>query len=1180
MKRQTIIGLIAALTTGTVVLAAAAAEGDNRASFWPKLKGLPVVTEWYMDVPWHQKLGTFAGNQIDQALVLPYDALGQAEKDVCSNRTIPLSDEQCMIEIGVNSIIGIKRTDTPYDLADVRAKGGTYCGDAADPKDTKLPCIEVKLEISGWWTRGTGSKVRDRDIDLVQRPFGYEHPNVADYPSGLVITDGSTYAPQMPWYLSHYCDSLFTVAAGDAQDPVCYGDYLSPFNIGFAGNGPFNVPPNFGPWSVFPAAPAPPAVNNHCPGTPERKEGEPPPVPVTQCTMVMSGFDLAVVPEKLDNKDFQYGKYNRLLFTWFNNALARFPKDVTTAELERHYPWTGQKITWENFLYPQALFNPFLGTFADKFDAPANPSNCDVTETGPTVTPCYNTEKRKASKFLYPRQCTLDDLAKADLPSVVKLRQCSLNYEAHPNGFKAQWPEQYWPDFNAASMPGNQYGRTSFLFAGVPGMQLPTSFYKDPANDSGLSIHEQVYNASIFSMYLPVANVADFKNGMGGRNYSVTQFYHTLLMSNHNESDPQRFADGIRGKVLWHNEYRMEGMYRERNNRPLFRDRTFAAAFDPAYPVDSKDPKKTPAPFHNNTCDGCHVRNGSGIPINTEGKLDKLLQEFMTDGLYNYDKNGKEREQDYTFTGKIRPMKLVFFDLRRDTKGVDASRYSEPLSFPLAVVAKSARKSQREEFYYNNKIMNFYGDSFHVTTPGYDYVWNYAPIPKPKNPNDPNDPDVKDWRRLVVNDARINQEIKDPKTGDYKVYQPQKIMLGAFKTGPSCDLVHPAPTTNPWPANCIEVNGTAITAAIAAGDVGYMHLNGKRLGNLGAMEAIPNKAIVGVRDSQRTTLGNKIAGELIWQAGSRDGIDPKMGGKVQKCEDTKPKDLTQCFIGRFGWIGDRVSLEDQVANAAFVEMNMTTSGGYKQLYPKDDVKFPIRYGHPNCGPANKTCINSKGNADLTERDVERMADYARWLGNPTRSELKVALPEVIAGEKIFRETGCATCHVIKKIDIDPDDTMLTVDYRDRLKKRVQAATAKTPKVAPFLSYIGTDLLMHDMGYLSQVADSGVPVRDNNGVVLRKFENYVQKIRTPALKGLGLNRFVTDSFQNTRSYIKDPTSDLDAACDFLLHDGRACDAIEAAFLHDGPAIKKLGVIPKLNALTAEKVRQLRAFLYSL
>jgi CxxC motif-containing protein (DUF1111 family) len=55
---------------------------------------------------------------------------------------------------------------------------------------------------------------------------------------------------------------------------------------------------------------------------------------------------------------------------------------------------------------------------------------------------------------------------------------------------------------------------------------------------------------------------------------------------------------------------------------------------------------------------------------------------------------------------------------------------------------------------------------------------------------------------------------------------------------------------------------------------------------------------------------------------------------------------------------------------------------------------------------------------------------------------------------------------------------------------------------------------------------------------------------------------------------------DAACDFLLHDGRACDAIEAAFLHDGPAIKKLGIIDELNRLSGDMIKALRAFLYSL
>jgi hypothetical protein len=150
-------------------------------------------------------------------------------------------------------------------------------------------------------------------------------------------------------------------------------------------------------------------------------------------------------------------------------------------------------------------------------------------------------------------------------------------------------------------------------------------------------------------------------------------------------------------------------------------------------------------------------------------------------------------------------------------------------------------------------------------------------------------------------------------------------------------------------------------------------------------------------------------------------------------------------------------------------------------------------------------------------------------------------------------------------------------FRDRLAKRVDNSN----KVYPFLSYLGTDLLMHDMGYLSQVGNTSQSIRGNDGVVLSQFHDFVQKIRTPALKGLRFNRFVTESQLNTKNPCSLlPTDTCDPACDFLLHDGRACDAIKAAFLHDGPAIKKLGVIPALNGLNATQVRQLRAFLYSL
>ena len=1078
----------------------AAARGraaSARAPFWPAVDGAPLVQEWYSDIPWHQKLGTFAGNEIDQALILPYDALGDAEKALCAKRR--LAPEDCMLELGVNNILGMLRTDTLYAAQDPRIQAAKEC------QDPLLPCIEVKLTLSSFWSRSTGSAVA-----LQPRPFGKEPQDANGYYGGYTITDGSSYAPQMPWYLAHYCDALFPKGVNDVQDPVCYGDYFSPMNNGFnpMGRGATDWPRSQ-PWSIFPATDNGPA--NHC------KAGE------TQCTMVLAGFDLrAVAPNAAD---LQYGKYNDNLLNWFNAALKNFPGDSGAAELQRHFPWSGTPVTWEQFLYPQAVANPFLGQFGFIKTADANGSGCDVGVNGPTIqTSCFNTEVVRAQTYLYPRRCTLADLASG---SVERLRQCGLNYELHHNGYLEQWPESFWPDIRRAGMIANQYGRTSFLFAGVPGMQMPVSFQKPAGSDANLSLYEQVHNSSLFSLYLPIANTADAKRAFPGRNYTDTEFFHTLLMSNHMESDPEQFAEGIRGKVLWHNEYRTQKMYEASVNDPSqkFGARTFAGAFDVS---------KARAPFHNNTCDGCHVRNGSGVPINLAGQLDGSLQEFMTAGTYN-----PYPVKDYTFTGQIRPMKLVFFDLRRNTTRLDSSRYAEPLSFPARLTTHVARIGSAADLYYNNKVMNYHGDSFHATTPGNSFEWTYEPAAA---------------NRLVVNVARVNSEFN-------KTYQPRQVRLGAFRTSSSCQLLPAAPDATAWPSTCDEIGGGAISAAIASGEVGAMLLNGKRLGNLGALEAIPNQAILGFREAQRALLGDRIAGEVVWNAGSRDGLD----GKVQKTCGTQT--LSDCFIARFGWLGDRVSLEDQIANAAFVEMNMTSSEGYKKLYSSDRVPFPIRYGFPNCGPANKACVESAGNGDLSEADIDRMAAYARWLGNPTRPEFKVALPEVVAGEKAFRKANCDACHVIRKIAIDPEDTMVPKGFRDRLAKRVG------PSTGPFLSYIGTDLLMHDMGYLSQVADANQPIRDADGVLLPAFKNHVQKLRTPALKGLRLNRFVTDSHKNTKT-------PGDPACDFLLHDGRACDAIEAAFLHDGPATKKLGVIDKLNGLTARELLELRAFLYSL
>jgi hypothetical protein len=488
----------------------------------------------------------------------------------------------------------------------------------------------------------------------------------------------------------------------------------------------------------------------------------------------------------------------------------------------------------------------------------------------------------------------------------------------------------------------NQYGRTMFLFAGVPGMQLPVSYYNDKNIANGLSVYERVHNSSVFSLYLPIANEADYKMAMTNRNYDTgaDEFYHDVLMSNHMESQPGDFANGIRGKVLWHNEYRSKLMYDafRKNNPPgsaaNFPTFTFPAAFNPT---------TTSAPYHNYTCDGCHVRNGSGIPIipvnpmNIKNTLPingdgSPFFPFMTAGVYNpYVSPAICPDQlpckDYTFTGTIQPMKLVFFDLAR--RNISDSTYSNPAAF--------------RGVYYANPIMNFYGDSFRVTQPGSawsgSYTWSYGSIPDPTSTA----------LHIEVVDTTAR---KNPETGQR--YVPRQVNLGAFTTpnSASCQLnAAPSGLSVYWPTDCTAISGDKITAAIAAavnpptagvpGGVGFMHLNGKRLGNLGAMEAIPNAAIIGVngvggfRNNQIAELvkagvapgvAATMAGEIIWENGTRGGsTDPRNRDVKLFCDPYSQTPLDTCWIGRFGWIGDRVSLEDQVANAAFIEMGITTS---------------------------------------------------------------------------------------------------------------------------------------------------------------------------------------------------------------------------------------------------------------
>jgi hypothetical protein len=614
-----------------------------------------------------------------------------------------------------------------------------------------------------------------------------------------------------------------------------------------------------------------------------------------------------------------------------------------------------------------------------------------------------------------------------------------------------------------------------------------------------------------------------------------------------------------------------EGKTKGTRFEALLEHRDFPAGFQPG---DHE------VPYHGNTCDSCHIRNGSGIPLAPNGQLPNIHTErglnpgFFVRGDYTYT-NGVARQGAGANTGYVPSMKMVLFDLhersprRRQTEPCDANDHTVPES-----------AAHPDERYYYNKIMNYYGNSFHVNLKDGRPTYQLAYVDIETDPDKRSDANGRLDYEIVDTSARAR------KTAEGEVrYKPKRVEVSGFDIGPdrctpdSINLF--APLDHDWPTSCADVSGSAIQEALNTGEVGFMHLLGKRLGNTPLIEMIPNQAIVDAAKAQETSLG--YAGCYPLAPGTRPSLTSD-NVYYRSCETGKLGDSSEdCYIGRWGWIGDRASLEDQVANAAHVEQNISSKASYEAIHPfAERTSQLVRYAEPLCGPADLGCQTSTTNSDITEEEIQHMASYQRWIGIPQRSEFQVSSAKVQRGEKVFRDQGCNHCHIIDKVPFVERDNMFPDEVRGGLKDLEIVESGKTDY--PFVSYLGTDLLMHDMGYLSQVAKApaGESLRLDSGEIAPGKLAYFQFIRTPPLKGLRFNRFVTDSHHQARDSALNGPVELEAraGCDFLLHDGRACDAIEAAFLHDGPAVKEIGMIEGLSKLGLDELDDLRAFLYSL
>jgi CxxC motif-containing protein (DUF1111 family) len=254
---------------------------------------------------------------------------------------------------------------------------------------------------------------------------------------------------------------------------------------------------------------------------------------------------------------------------------------------------------------------------------------------------------------------------------------------------------------------------------------------------------------------------------------------------------------------------------------------------------------------------------------------------------------------------------------------------------------------------------------------------------------------------------------------------------------------------------------------------------------VGLLEAVPETSIRAAADPDDAD-GDGISGRpnTVW--------DPR---------------TQRAALGRFGWKANVATVERQNAAAFAADIGITST-----LVPDQ----PCRPGQDACAAAP-----TGGEPEIDDAKLGRVTFYTRTLAVPARRRVTDA--DVVRGERLFRDAGCAACHTPTLVTGESDIPQLA-----------------NQTIHPF-----TDLLLHDMG--PGLAD-GRPDGEASG----------SEWRTPPLWGIGLVETVNG---HTR----------------FLHDGRARSLEEAILWHGGEAERAQGRFRRMPRVDREA---LLAYLESL
>jgi CxxC motif-containing protein (DUF1111 family) len=187
----------------------------------------------------------------------------------------------------------------------------------------------------------------------------------------------------------------------------------------------------------------------------------------------------------------------------------------------------------------------------------------------------------------------------------------------------------------------------------------------------------------------------------------------------------------------------------------------------------------------------------------------------------------------------------------------------------------------------------------------------------------------------------------------------------------------------------------------------------------GFIEAIPNTAILAVRNAQPAAMRGTVVQAPVLEASG------------------------QSRIGRFGWKAQHASLVSFSADAYLNEMGITSP-----LFPEENTSSGVYVGWG-------TEFDAVKDPEDDGTDVRAFADFMRATKAPSRGDITA---DVLTGETVFDQLGCSSCHTPTYRTSPPGTPINGGDF-------VVPAALGDKVIHPY-----SDFLLHDVG-----TGDGIPI---------------------------------------------------------------------------------------------------------